>query len=93
MSIIQSFDTSPFTIAAAIDRTHSALRAEAMLIMTSIVRLGQSTIVTLPIDEDAAERIIQCIQTLAVSPDAPPSRIDAIFLEVCITMYDFAFPH
>ncbi|KAH7107854.1 coatomer beta subunit [Auriculariales sp. MPI-PUGE-AT-0066] len=68
-------------LAGVADRAHNALRAEAMLIMTSIVRLGQSTIVSLPIDEDAAERIVQCIQTLALSPDSPPSSIDTIFLQ------------
>ncbi|EJD48341.1 coatomer beta subunit [Auricularia subglabra TFB-10046 SS5] len=61
-------------------KTHNALRAEAMLVMTSTVRLGQSTLAAQPIDEDASERIIQCIQTLALSPEAPPASIDEIFL-------------
>lgn len=60
---------------------HNALRAEAMLIMTSVVRLGQSTFASAPIDEDASERIVQCIQTLALAPDAPPKSIDDIFLK------------
>jgi coatomer subunit beta len=42
-----------------------ALRAEAMLIMTSIVRVGQSKFVTVPIDEDSSERIMNCIQSLS----------------------------
>ncbi|KZV81160.1 Coatomer, beta subunit [Exidia glandulosa HHB12029] len=62
-------------------QTHNALRAEAMLIMTSTVRLGQSTFASAPIDEDASERIVQCIQTLALTPDAPATSIDAIFLK------------
>ncbi|KAG2022462.1 coatomer beta subunit [Coprinopsis cinerea AmutBmut pab1-1] len=41
------------------------LRAEAMLIMTSIIRVGQSKFVTVQIDEDSNERIMNCIQTLS----------------------------
>ena len=36
-----------------------------MLIMTSIIRVGQSKFVTVPIDEDSNERILNCIQTLS----------------------------
>jgi coatomer subunit beta len=36
-----------------------------MLIMTSIIRVGQSKFVTVPIDEDSNERIMNCIQTLS----------------------------
>ncbi|KAG1786708.1 coatomer beta C-terminal region-domain-containing protein [Suillus plorans] len=43
----------------------NALRAESMLIMTSIIRVGQSKFVTVPIDEDSNERILDCIQTLS----------------------------
>ncbi|KAG8996714.1 coatomer subunit beta [Tulasnella sp. JGI-2019a] len=43
----------------------NALRAEAMLIMTSIIRVGQSKYVTVPIDEDSQERIMNCVSTLA----------------------------
>jgi coatomer subunit beta len=64
-----------------------------MLIMTSIVRLGQSSVATLPIDEDAAERIVQCIQTLALSPDAPPDSIDTIFLKVCLLIAILQWSH
>ncbi|KAG0702556.1 coatomer beta C-terminal region-domain-containing protein [Suillus ampliporus] len=45
----------------------NALRAESMLIMTSIIRVGQSKFVTVPIDEDSNERILNCIQTLTYS--------------------------
>ncbi|KAF9055737.1 coatomer protein [Panaeolus papilionaceus] len=41
------------------------LKAEAMLIMASIIRVGQSKFVTVPIDEDSSERIMNCIQTLS----------------------------
>ncbi len=36
-----------------------------MLIMTSIIRVGQSKFVTVQIDEDSNERIMNCIQTLS----------------------------
>jgi coatomer subunit beta len=36
-----------------------------MLIMTSIIRVGQSKFVTIPIDEDSQERIMNCLQTLS----------------------------
>ncbi|CCM03790.1 uncharacterized protein FIBRA_05938 [Fibroporia radiculosa] len=42
----------------------NALKAEAMLIMASVIRVGQSKFVTVPIDEDSSERIMSCIQTL-----------------------------
>lgn len=40
-------------------------RAEAMLILTSVVRAGQSKFVAAQIDEDSQERILTCIETLA----------------------------
>ncbi|KAI0323051.1 coatomer beta subunit [Amylostereum chailletii] len=43
----------------------NALRAEAMLIMASVIRVGQSKFVSAPIDEDSNERILNCIQTLS----------------------------
>jgi len=46
-------------------RKSNALRAEAMLIMTSIIRVGQSKFVSQPIDEDSQERILNCVQTLS----------------------------
>lgn len=42
----------------------NALRAEAMLIMTSIVRVGQSPFSAVQIDEDSYERIMSCLQSL-----------------------------
>ena len=36
-----------------------------MLIMASVIRVGQSKFVTVPIDEDSSERIMSCIQTLS----------------------------
>lgn len=45
--------------------TVNAAKAEAILIMTSIVRVGQSKFATVAIDEDSQERIMNCIETLA----------------------------
>lgn len=36
-----------------------------MLVMASVIRVGQSKFVTIPIDEDSQERIMNCIQTLS----------------------------
>ena len=43
----------------------NALRAEAMLIMISIIRAGQSQFVKMPIDEDSVDRIMSCVRSLA----------------------------
>lgn len=43
----------------------NALRAEAMLIMISIIRAGQSPFVKAPIDEDSMDRIMSCVRSLA----------------------------
>ena len=43
----------------------NALRAESILIMTSVIRVGQSKFSAVPIDEDSQERIMNCIETLA----------------------------
>ncbi|KAL4916191.1 adaptin N terminal region-domain-containing protein [Aspergillus aurantiobrunneus] len=43
----------------------NALRAEAMLIMISIIRVGQSPFVAAPIDEDSVDRIMTCVRSLA----------------------------
>ncbi|RDB21726.1 Coatomer subunit beta [Hypsizygus marmoreus] len=56
----------------------NTLRAEAMLIMTSIIRVGQSKFVTVQIDEDSNERIMNCIQTLSELEEQP--AVHEIFL-------------
>ncbi|KAI9566320.1 adaptin N terminal region-domain-containing protein [Boletus coccyginus] len=56
----------------------NALRAEVMLIMTSVIRVGQSKFVTVPIDEDSNERILGCIQTLSELRER--SDVNDIFL-------------
>ncbi|PVG02481.1 putative coatomer complex beta chain [Serendipita vermifera] len=54
-----------FNQAGADPKQANALRAEAMLMMTSIIRVGQSKFVTVPIDEDSQERIMNCIRVLS----------------------------
>ncbi|PHH71452.1 hypothetical protein CDD82_6499 [Ophiocordyceps australis] len=46
------------------ERTN-ALRAEAMLIMISILRVGQSQFTKAAIDEDSVDRIMSCVRSLA----------------------------
>jgi coatomer subunit beta len=48
------------------------LRAEAILMMTSIVRVGQSQFVTAQIDEDSQERVLNCVESLAQLEDSKP---------------------
>lgn len=57
----------------------NALRAEAMLIMISIIRVGQSPFVKAPIDEDSVDRIMSCIRSLAEFADK--KDIETVFLE------------
>ncbi|KAG0269380.1 coatomer subunit beta [Actinomortierella ambigua] len=45
-------------------RRLNSLRAEAMLIMTSILRVGQSQFASSPIDEDSYDRIMSCLHIL-----------------------------
>lgn len=50
---------------SADDARTNALRAEAMLIMISILRVGQSQFVKAPIDEDSVDRIMSCVRSLS----------------------------
>ncbi|CUA76303.1 Coatomer subunit beta [Rhizoctonia solani] len=59
----------------------NSLRAEAMLVMTSLIRVGQSQFVTVPIDEDSQERIMNCIQTLASAELSKNTRVREMFLK------------
>ncbi|KAG8712741.1 coatomer subunit beta [Ceratobasidium sp. 423] len=59
----------------------NSLRAEAMLIMTSLIRVGQSQFVTVPIDEDSQERIMNCVQTLASAELSKNTRVREMFLK------------
>jgi coatomer subunit beta len=51
---------------------------QAMLTMTSIIRVGQSKFVSVPIDEDSQERIFNCIRMLSEMNNS--KSIDEIFL-------------
>ena len=57
----------------------NALRAEAMLIMISIIRVGQSHFVKAPIDEDSVDRIMSCVRSLAEF--AQKRDLETVFLD------------
>lgn len=57
----------------------NALRAEAMLIMISIIRVGQSQFVKAPIDEDSVDRIMSCVRSLAEF--AQKRELETVFLD------------
>ncbi|MCJ1311496.1 coatomer subunit beta [Agyrium rufum] len=57
----------------------NALRAEAMLIMISVIRVGQSEFTKTPIDEDAVDRIISCVRSLADFKEK--KQLETVFLD------------
>ena len=57
----------------------NALRAEAMLIMISIIRVGQSQFVKAPIDEDSVDRIMSSVRSL--SEFSERKELEAVYLE------------
>ncbi|ODV94229.1 hypothetical protein PACTADRAFT_4179 [Pachysolen tannophilus NRRL Y-2460] len=63
----------------------NALKAEAMLIMVSILRVGDSSFVKQKIDEDSSERIYCCINFLSEDNSSTDSKefklIESAFLE------------
>ncbi|KAI8808805.1 adaptin N terminal region-domain-containing protein [Cladochytrium replicatum] len=61
------------------------LKAEAMLIMTSIIRVGRSEFPTSPIDEDSHDRIMACLRVLASVPAEGVLR--EVFVEECHKAY------
>ena len=65
-------------ISKDIARTN-ALRAEAMLIMISIIRVGQSHFVKQPIDEDSVDRIMSCVRSLAEFVER--KELETVFLD------------
>ena len=60
------------------ERTN-ALRAEAMLIMTSVIRAGQSSFAKQPIDEDSIDRIMSCLKSL--TDFSSNTQLERVFLE------------
>ena len=65
-------------ISGDVARTN-ALRAEAMLIMISIIRAGQSQFVKAPIDEDSVDRIMSCVRSLGEF--GQKKELETVFLE------------
>lgn len=57
----------------------NALKAEAMLIMISVIRVGQSPFSKAPIDEDSIDRIMSCVRSLAEFETK--KEIETVFLE------------
>ncbi|KAI1767799.1 Coatomer, beta subunit [Hypoxylon sp. FL1150] len=57
----------------------NALKAEAMLIMISIIRVGQSQFVKAPIDEDSVDRIMSCVRSLAEF--SKRKELETVFLD------------
>ncbi|KAI0160868.1 Coatomer, beta subunit [Hypoxylon sp. FL1284] len=57
----------------------NALKAEAMLIMISIIRVGQSQFVKTPIDEDSVDRVMSCIRSLAEFSER--KELETVFLD------------
>ncbi|KAH4151216.1 coatomer subunit beta [Parastagonospora nodorum] len=57
----------------------NALRAEAMLIMISIIRVGQSQFVKTLIDEDSIDRVMSCVRSL--SEFSQRKELETVFLE------------
>ncbi|EFJ07199.1 hypothetical protein SELMODRAFT_448563 [Selaginella moellendorffii] len=53
--------------------------ADILLVMVSILRLGQSAVVAHPIDNDSVDRITQCIRVLT----SPDEEARCIWLEKC----------
>ncbi len=53
--------------------------------MASVIRVGQSNFVTVPIDEDSSERIMNCIGTLSELEDKPV--VHDLFLRDTKTAY------
>jgi len=74
-----------YTEVGSDQRKANALKAEAMLIMASVIRVGQSKFVNVPIDEDSSERIMSCIQTLSELQEKPV--VHDIFLKDTRTAY------
>lgn len=73
----------------------NALRAEAMLIMTSIIRVGHSKFVATKIDEDSEERIMTCLKILGQSTLSHDDAIAAadVFLHDTREAYAMLLQH
>ena len=67
-----------------IERSH-AIKSEAMLIMTSIIRAGKSEFAASAIDEDSLDRILMCLRVLSCDPEE--QALKTVFLEKCRYAY------
>jgi coatomer subunit beta len=61
----------------------NSYKAEAMLIMTSMIRIGQSDFVSIPLDEDSYDRMLSCLRVLG---NLDRDVID-IFVKDCKAVY------
>ena len=59
-------------------KVHS-IKSEAMLIMTSIIRVGKSEYANASIDEDSLDRILLCLRALSIHDETAK----AVFLKQC----------
>ncbi|KAF3928846.1 hypothetical protein ABW20_dc0101008 [Dactylellina cionopaga] len=57
----------------------NALKAEAMLIMISIIRVGQSQFVKTKIDEDSVDRVMACVKCLSEFEER--KELETVFLD------------
>lgn len=65
-----------------------------MLIMTSLIRVGQSQFSAVPIDEDAQERILTCLQCLAeLDNPSHAAKVEEIFLQDTQKAYTMMVQH
>ncbi|MBW0466648.1 hypothetical protein O181_006363 [Austropuccinia psidii MF-1] len=72
-------------------RLVNEIRAEAMLMMISVIRVGQSHFVSVPIDEDSVERITTCLQALTEVSQAKP--VKEVFLHDTQAAYSQMVAH
>lgn len=62
--------------------------------MTSLIRVGQSQFSAVPIDEDAQERILTCLQCLAeLDNPAHAAKVEEIFLQDTQKAYTMMVQH
>ena len=62
----------------------NSLRAVAMLMMTSTIRVGQSPFVVSPLDKDSYDRILLCLKVLTQQAS---NEVHDIFLKSCHEVY------
>lgn len=60
----------------------NALKAEGLLILVSIIRVGQSTLVEKKIDEDSLERIVTAISIMMDETDPAESEVERQLIEM-----------